>query len=266
MIDAGTIRASLILDTSSFAGGINGALSALAFLGAVGGEQSEKIGTLGDVLAIVGGGIYGDFQVPFLNASGTVTAVCSVITEAAEATAQGVGNSAQAMKRNMLTPLRELIPEGGSIMQNFGQGLINGLVSKQGSLMAKARSIANSVAATMKKALGIASPSRVMREVGRFTAEGMVLGMQDMNGQVEQASKALAQSAVTNISVDYAPRTAAAFEPETAFPPAKMTGIGESSQENICRKLDALIDLLSSGKQSIELDRRTFGTLIREYT
>lgn len=57
-------------------------------------------------------------------------------------------------------------------------GLNGGLLAGSGSVLATARSIANSVAATMRAALKINSPSRVMRDdVGRWIPEGLAEGI-----------------------------------------------------------------------------------------
>lgn len=263
MIDAGTISASLILDTAPFANGIDSALSSLASLGIFGVEQGGKIGTLGELLAACGNRVSTEFQMPFQNASNEVSASCGLITGAVSAASVAVIPAAQAIKTNILTPVRQTVASGSDIMQDFGQGLLNGLSSKQGSIVAKARSIANSVASTMRKALGIASPSRVMREVGQFTAEGMALGLEDMTAQVEQASKGLAQSAVSGASIQNI-NVNTAFHETERYTPRKETAV--PSEDILSRKLDMLIDLLSNGRQSIQLDRRTFGTLVREYT
>lgn len=266
MIDAGTISASLILDTKPFSMGIDKAIDRIYDFGLLSGSEGEKIGTLGDVLAMVGGRVKTEFQSPFAVATEAVRASCRTVSSAVEQAASEVRVSATGIKNNILGPLRTTVSDGNAIMKNFGQGLINGLASKQASIIAKARSIANSVTNTMKKVLGIASPSRVMRQVGRYTAEGMILGLEDMNTEVQRASTALAQSAAVPASVQTKKQSLPElFESENgAFPQIKESG--SNAQDNISRKLDVLIDLLSSGRQSIELDRRTFGELIRQYS
>ncbi len=266
MIDAGTISASLILDAEPFSTSLDKALSRLSFLSIFSSEQSGSIGTLGEALAWVGGIIFPQFQQPVEKASRAVKDSCLTISESVGQTAAKVAPSGQAIKNSILTPMRETVSGGNSIMRDFGQGLINGLASKQASIIAKAKSIANSVSATMKKALGIASPSRVMRQVGRFTGEGMVQGLNDMRSDVEKASRGLAEGAVPTLSSEGAVQfSAQTFEPQAAFPEQTRTA-QDSFSDVLSRKLDTLIDLLSSGRQSIELDRRTFGVLVREYT
>lgn len=266
MIDAGTISASLILDTQPFAKGIDKALDTIASLGILSDSEGGKVSTLGDVLAKVGGRVGTEFRSPFAVAAQAVTFSCNTISDAVGKTALNVSPAAVRIKNNILSPLRETVSSGNTIMKNFGQGLINGLASKQAAIIAKARAIANSVTSAMKKALGIASPSRVMRRVGQFTAEGMILGLEDMSTEVQRASAALAQSAAVPASVQAEKQSLPElFGNETAAMP-EIKEKGGTAQDTLSRKLDTLIDLLSNGRQSIELDRRTFGVLVREYT
>lgn len=65
-----------------------------------------------------------------------------------------------------------------SIGSQAGAGLYYGLSSWQGSLTNLANSIANSINAAARRALQIKSPSRVMMEVGRYTGEGLQIGLE----------------------------------------------------------------------------------------
>ncbi|MCZ4516671.1 phage tail protein, partial [Streptomyces sp. ActVer] len=57
------------------------------------------------------------------------------------------------------------------------EGLVKGLQKKQDSIEKQMMKIAKSMEKAIKKALGIKSPSKVMEEVGSFTAEGFAVGM-----------------------------------------------------------------------------------------
>lgn len=71
---------------------------------------------------------------------------------------------------------------------NAGEGFKSGLESKRASIMSVARSIANEVAATIRAALNIHSPSRVMMELGSYTGEGFEVGLrQSLNSAVATA-------------------------------------------------------------------------------
>lgn len=58
------------------------------------------------------------------------------------------------------------------------EGLVKGLQSKQDAIEKQMMRIAKSMETAIKKALGIKSPSKVMEEVGDFTAEGFAVGVQ----------------------------------------------------------------------------------------
>jgi TP901 family phage tail tape measure protein len=64
-----------------------------------------------------------------------------------------------------------------SIGRNIIDGLISGIKSAAGRLFETVKSIANSVTKTIKKALDIHSPSRVMMGLGEFTGEGLEIGI-----------------------------------------------------------------------------------------
>lgn len=65
-----------------------------------------------------------------------------------------------------------------NIGRNIMGGLLDGISSMAMAIYNKAREIADSVKNTIKSALRISSPSRVMMELGEFTAEGFALGLE----------------------------------------------------------------------------------------
>lgn len=75
-------------------------------------------------------------------------------------------------------------------------GLAKGIRAGSGQAIAAANRLANSVHSTINAALKIHSPSRVTRESGGFTAEGMALGMLDKLSMVQKASDKIAMAAV----------------------------------------------------------------------
>ena len=68
--------------------------------------------------------------------------------------------------------------------KDFIQGFIDGVGSMGDAIAKAATGIANDALDAIKEALGIASPSKEMRKIGRFTGEGFALGLADMKGDV----------------------------------------------------------------------------------
>lgn len=74
------------------------------------------------------------------------------------------------------------------------RGIGNGILAMAGWLMDKARSIANSIKNTIKSALDIHSPSRVMKDIGGNIGEGLAIGIDKSLGMVKKATAGLANA------------------------------------------------------------------------
>lgn len=76
------------------------------------------------------------------------------------------------------------------------QGLVKGLASQQKAIENLMNRIAGSMIKSIKKALRIKSPSRIMFNLGKFTSEGLALGIESLRKQVEQAAQSLATASI----------------------------------------------------------------------
>lgn len=89
-------------------------------------------------------------------------------------------------------------------MQTIGgdaiKGLMKGLSNMKGPLMTEANAIANSVSSTIKKALKIKSPSRVLEGLGEHGGQGFANGFANKATAVENSSKGLAMTARDSIN------------------------------------------------------------------
>ncbi|MGV9815469.1 phage tail tape measure protein [Streptomyces cellulosae] len=95
------------------------------------------------------------------------------------------------------------------------EGLIRGLKSRESKLNKAIEKMATSMVKTLKKKLGIKSPSRVFRAQGQFTGDGFALGVEDRQKDVQKAVDSLAGTRPTgrlanrSIAVEKAAATAA---------------------------------------------------------
>ncbi len=88
---------------------------------------------------------------------------------------------------------------------NAGKGLMNGLASMEPSLVAKAKSIAESIKAAMAGAFDIHSPSRWMRDViGVNMMRGWIIGMDSMRSNVIATATKMAGFMTPSPTMDYA--------------------------------------------------------------
>ena len=79
------------------------------------------------------------------------------------------------------------------------QGFINGIGSMGMSVVEKATEIAGGAVEAVKNFLGINSPSRVFREIGKFTVEGMVVGLDKYAYMAEESASDLASGVLNNV-------------------------------------------------------------------
>ena len=83
-----------------------------------------------------------------------------------------------------------------------GYGFANGLAASAGSIYATASAIASNVAATIRRALDIHSPSRVTKALGKFTGQGFEIGLKDTGSAIFRTAKGLANQAIEALNVD----------------------------------------------------------------
>ena len=98
-----------------------------------------------------------------------------------------------------VSAMRRAGSQAQSAGRNMGQGFLNGLNSMSGSIIGRARSIANQAASAMRSALKIHSPSRVTAKIGQYTGQGLEQGMLAERDAITRASRRLADSAIPNM-------------------------------------------------------------------
>jgi hypothetical protein len=81
------------------------------------------------------------------------------------------------------------------------QGLINGIHAKIEALKNKIQDVTSAITGKIKSLLGIQSPSTVMRTVGNYTIDGLILGIADKDADVKTAMAGVV-TAVTSVASD----------------------------------------------------------------
>ena len=79
---------------------------------------------------------------------------------------------------------------------NAAQGVVKGLESQKTQIEKQIERLARSMEATFKQVLGIRSPSRVMAELGEYTAQGLAVGMESQLARIQSAAQLMADSAI----------------------------------------------------------------------
>lgn len=85
---------------------------------------------------------------------------------------------------------------------NFVMGFVNGIKDKAEAAVQAAADMGKKAVGAVKKFLNIHSPSRVMLEIGAFTGEGFVNGIDSMQKQVQAAADGLAEAALIDPTIN----------------------------------------------------------------
>jgi len=79
---------------------------------------------------------------------------------------------------------------------NAAQGLVNGLAASQALIVKQMNTLAAAMVASIKRQLGIRSPSRVFMEVGKYSNEGLAKGLDQYSGVVEKSAAGVGSTAI----------------------------------------------------------------------
>ena len=108
-----------------------------------------------------------------------------------------IGEKAAELAKTIFDKLGEGLKDIATIGGNLVEGIWNGIKDKVAWITEKIKGFGESVKESVKKAFGIASPSKVMRdEVGRFLAEGIGEGF-------TQEMKAVSQDMIKAVPTDF---------------------------------------------------------------
>ena len=105
--------------------------------------------------------------------------------------------------KGMVDKAKEAASNLGSKLLQAGkdmiQGFINGIKAKAQAVWDAAVGVAENATNAVLSKLGIKSPSRVFAEIGRYTAEGMAVGLDKYSHLAEESASGLADSVVQNV-------------------------------------------------------------------
>ena len=81
----------------------------------------------------------------------------------------------------------------------FVKGFVGGIKSLIDSVITVSKSVANSALNTLKKVLGIASPSKEAKKIGEFVVKGLVIGMASEQKSLVKTTKNLVSSVIKEL-------------------------------------------------------------------
>ena len=112
--------------------------------------------------------------------------------------ASGIASAFDALRERVVSLARKIptaIKNGVGNLRSIGlnliEGLWKGIKEKFDSVIARVKALAAKLPEAVKKVLGIASPSKVFEEVGKWIPEGLALGIESNLRPVQSAADAM---------------------------------------------------------------------------
>ena len=156
-------------------------------------------------------------------------------------------NTIEKAKEGFANMGSKLLQAGRDLIQGF----INGLTEKAGAVVAKATEIAGGAVNAVKNFLGINSPSRVFKEIGRYTAEGMAVGLDKYAYMAENSASAIAEGVLNNVK-DPLSNVSKILNDEIDANPKITPVVDLTNVKNGARLLNGML-----GEQDVRINART---------
>ena len=237
----------------------SGTSSMTSLSGGIRSGNSSVMGATGNVIggaiqAILsrGGQFTSSGSSSMNNLRGGISSGLSTVSSAASEVAQGAVNAADGHKSDFT-----------SIGQNMMEGLKGGILDKAASIAEAAVSAVKGAINAAKEALGIASPSKVFAEMGRFTDQGYINGIVKLMPKVASAASSMAQSAIDGAStivsnVGSIPLDSMDYQP-TIHPVVDMNSInadhinlGSNIDVSMIKPINSLSQIVSDAQSDID--------------
>lgn len=140
------------------------------------------------------------------NARATATKAMTSIVTTLAARRTAITQQASAISAGVSNALQGMIAGGRSAANQMMAGILVAMSANAQSIYNKAAQIANNVSATMRRALQVRSPSRVMIDIFRNVILGAVKGLDDMAGKAYSTASTIATGIASRLAIS--PETA----------------------------------------------------------
>ena len=175
--------------------------------------------------------------------SSFLSSVISGVANWASQMASNASRAASNFANNLMNGIRSLPSRVVSIGSNIIQGLVNGITGAAGRVVDAIGGVVNDAIGWAKSLLGIASPSKVFKEIGDFTMQGFEEGIDDSLGNVVRTAS------------DAAREVTDAFSPEVS-----VRAQGSGFMNNVGRGVSNALSYVSDMARSRSVPATSNGT------
>ena len=215
------------IDTESLNNAISSVNSLTGLVTGMNGVDFDGFNSFMDSLGDLGSGAVDNFIAAFSNsyesASTAASSLATQIVEALESKNEdiktagknlaikvgegitsGKNTSVTEAVDNMMTAVVSWVRAKYQKMYNAGSYLVDGFVAgideNDYKAAAQAAAMAEAAKLAAEEALGIASPSKVFKKIGRFVPEGFAIGIDKFSYMVKNSSTAMADGAIDGVT------------------------------------------------------------------
>jgi phage-related protein len=126
---------------------------------------------------------------------GLLTGVFSSAKAAVISQVTSLVTSAVSLVRSLPGRARAALGGVSGLLRSAGadliRGFIEGVKSQAGAIASAAKSVVSGAISSAKSALGIASPSKVFAEIGKFTGQGFIKGLLGTEADIKRAAESV---------------------------------------------------------------------------
>lgn len=155
---------------------------------------------VGDVLGIVGDLLTGDFAGAWEGTKKLVGHVIDGLLRILDSLIPGAKEVIVNLASGFATWLGDLATRMITFGKNIIQGLVNGILAAPEAVWNALKSVVLAGVESIRKFLGIASPSRLFMEMGGFVTDGLAIGIEDGIGTVSGAMTELGSAVGKGLS------------------------------------------------------------------
>lgn len=185
-------------------------------LGTINGVKALFVGAFNFLKTIVNGYIAfwrGAFNIAVSIVRGIINAILAVFRggfAAGKALLTGLINGIKSLVNGVRNAIKTAADKIGAFFKGAGtwlvdtgkniiQGLINGIKGMAGSVWSAAGDVASGIKDRFKSVLGIQSPSKVMKEIGKNVGQGFIKGLDGTKKQIRNKVEDLIQKTINSV-------------------------------------------------------------------
>jgi len=170
-----------------------------AVWGAIATTVKSAVSVIANVVKLVAAVINGDWSKAWDAAKGIVSAALATIGKVLEGLGVIVVEAVKATFDGIWALHNWVSEKGRDLGAAIGEGVLNGIKSLAGAVTDYFSNLVSAAIEAGRRAADVQSPSRKTAEIGRFIAEGLIVGIGSRSKDVIKAAKKLADDTINEL-------------------------------------------------------------------